>query len=344
MAQAQQVDGAGSKIDDPSELSRYSVPVRDEGDGMRSISLVHFARFKPLAAWSVSASILGASLALILGKGVVENPLPMVVAMACVILMQYAAHPMNDIMDLELDRQAPIDATGRHKPLVDGTATVREVKGLSSVIVVAVLVMMAYLILLQPVLILPAAYGMIALFGYNSSRLRWAYKPYTELYLGVPINILSVLVISFIGSGSITPLSVAVSVVFGFAASAFFVSMMSMDYPTDQANGKITTVVRWPRIRYCLGYPVLGLAVAVGTVPVLASIGGWEAVAAVIVSVLTFLVLAFLGSRVDELRLRFIDGRTDRPEGVSAHIRLGQLYVSVVFSVVLSAVLVAGGW
>jgi 1,4-dihydroxy-2-naphthoate octaprenyltransferase len=311
---------------------------------MRSISLIRFARFKPLAAWSVSASVLGASLALLIGGGAVENPLPMAVAMACVVLMQYVAHPMNDIMDIDLDRQAPIGPTGRHKPLVDGTATMQEVKHLSTVIVASVLVMMTYLIYLQPVLLVPAAYGMVALFGYNSSRLRWAYRPYTELYLGVPINMVSVMVISFIGSGAITPLSAAVSAIFGFAATAFFVSMMSMDYPTDRSNGKMTSVVRWPEVRYCGGYSMLGLAVAIGAAPVILSLGGWVAASVILASVLTFLALAVLGFRVDDLRLRFIGGKVDRPEGVSAHMRLGQLYVSVLFSIALSVMLILGGW
>jgi 1,4-dihydroxy-2-naphthoate octaprenyltransferase len=310
---------------------------------MRSISLVHFARFKPLAAWSVSASMLGASLSLFLGDGTVSNPVPMVLAMACVILMQYVAHPMNDIMDLELDRSASIGPTGRHKPLVDGNATVREVNYLSATVIAAVLILMAYLITLQPVLVLPAAYGMVGLFGYNHPRLRWAYRPYSELYLGVPINAVSVLVISFIGSGEMTLLSIAVSIIFGFAASAFFVSMMSMDYPADRASGKITSVVRWPRVRYCTGYPLLGLAAAIGAFPALTMLGGWKAGAAVLLCVLTFVVLTALGYGVDDLRFRYLSGGMPRPESSSSHMRLGQLYTSVIFSAALSLVLLAGG-
>ncbi|MDW5563557.1 MAG: UbiA family prenyltransferase [Methanomassiliicoccus sp.] len=310
---------------------------------MRSISLLHFARFKPLAAWSVSASVLGVALALLAGEGTLVGPASMVLAIICVALMQYVAHPMNDLMDLDLDRQAPIGPTGRHKPLVDGNATVPEVQRLSAVVVVIILLILTYLILLRPVLIAPAAYGMIALFGYNHPRLRWAYKPYTELYLSAPVNALSVLVISFIGSGTITAASVAVSAVFGFASSTFFVSMMSMDYPTDRLNGKITSIVRWPHVRYCTGYPMLGLAVAIGAIPVLILIGGLTATTAVCLCVLTFAVLAALGSGVDDLRLKFIYGGVQQPEGMSARLRLGQLYVSVLFSVALSIVLLAGG-
>jgi 4-hydroxybenzoate polyprenyltransferase len=310
---------------------------------MRSISLFHFARFKPLAAWSVSASVLGASLAFVLGNGTIADPVSMALAIAAVILMQYVAHPMNDVMDLELDRAAPIGPTGRHKPLVDGNATVREVHGLTTLIVGVVLAIMAYLIMLKPVLALPAAYGMVGLFGYNHPKLKWAYRPYTELYLGVPINAVSVLVISFVGSGTVTALSFAVSIIFGFAAGAFFVSMMSMDYPSDRVHGKITTVVRWPAVRYCAGYPMLGLAAAVGGIPVLASLGGWPAASAVLLCVLTFAVLAIIGRRVDDLRLRYLKGDGRDPEAPSGDLRLGQLYASVLFSAALAAILLAGG-
>ncbi len=311
---------------------------------MRSISLVQFARFKPLAAWSVSASLLGASLALFTGGGPLFAPYPMLLAIACVVLMQYVAHPMNDVMDLELDQMAPIGPTGRFKPLVDGTATIQEVNYLMTAIVLTVLLIMAYLIVLQPILLLPASYGMVALFGYNHKRLRWAYKPFAELYLGVPINVMSVLVISFIGSGEITQLSVAVSLVFGFASGAFFVSMMSMDYPTDRINGKVTTVVRWPRVRYCTGFTLFGLAVTVGSIPTFVSQDVWLAIPSVALSVTTFTVLAVLGYRVDDLRFRFLAGEVERPEGTSGSMRLGQLYTTVVFSIALSAFLLAGAW
>lgn len=269
--------------------------------------------------------------------------LPMALAIACVVLIQFIAHPMNDVMDLDLDRAAPIGPTGRHKPLVDGSATVCEANRLSLLIVSIVLAIILYLVLRQPVLALPAAYGMIGLFGYNHPRLRWAYRPYTELFLGAPINIVSVLVISFIGSGIITALSLSVSVVFGFAASSFFVSMMSMDYPTDLANGKLTTVVRYPAVRYCTGFPMLGLAAAVGALPALSSLGGWRGLSAVLLCIMVFVILIALGHRVDVLRLRYLEGGTDRPEPLSGDLRLGQLYASVLFSLALAIILLTGG-
>jgi hypothetical protein len=201
---------------------------------------------------------------------------------------------------------------------------------------------MLYLIILQPVLLVPAAYGMIALFGYNHPRLRWAYRPYAELYLGMPVNAISVLVISFIGSGVVTLLSVAVSVVFGFASSTFFVSMMSMDYPTD---GRTARSPRWyagpGEVLHRVSHagPRCGLRRrSRALLP-----GGMGSGVSGPVMCLDLHVLAAMGHRVDILRFNYLRGEVERPEGTSASIRLGQLYASVVFSIALSIVLLAGG-
>jgi 1,4-dihydroxy-2-naphthoate octaprenyltransferase len=312
---------------------------------MRLRPLVQFARFKPLTAWSISGSVLGASLAWYVSGQDLAAPLPMVLAMVCVVLMQYVAHPMNDITDYELDRQAPIGASGRFKPLVDGTVTMDQAKRLTVVLVGVILVMIAYLVLMQPLLVFPAAYGTAALIGYNHPSLKLAYRPYTELYLGVPINALAVAVVSYIGSGALSEVAVLVSVVFGFSASTFFVSMMSMDFPTDRANGKMTTIAVRPRLRYCTLYPVLGLSLAVAFFPPLAStLGSVPALAYLLISVASFAALIAVGHRVDGQRLRMLSGDSGEHEYLSGRLRLAQLYISVIYSIALSALfLVLGG-
>mgnify|MGYP005834246179 CR=1 FL=1 len=301
-------------------------------------SLLQFARFKPLAAWSLSGSAVGVALAFFLGGGSVLNVVPMALAICCVVLMQYVAHPMNDIMDYDLDRNALIGETGRHKPLVDGSATLSEVKRLSIAVVALVLIILAYLVLIQPVLALPAAYGLVALFGYNHPQLRWAYRPFTELYLSMPINALAVFVIAFIGSGAVTGTSVVMSVVFGFASSTFFVSMMSMDYPSDVRHRKWTTVAIAPALRYCTLYPLLGLVLAAVSLPVLISeLGAVPALAYLSVTGVVLSLLAWYGSKVDGLRHRYLRGEVTDMEGRSGDVRLRQLYLSVGYAAVLVA-------
>lgn len=91
---------------------------------METSSLIDFARFKPLTAWSMSSAAIGASLAIFLTRGRIEEPWLMVATMICVVLMQYVSHPINDITDLEVDRRAAIAVIGRRKPLVEDAISV----------------------------------------------------------------------------------------------------------------------------------------------------------------------------------------------------------------------------
>lgn len=311
---------------------------------MDTSSLLDFARFKPLAAWSLSSAVLGASLAFFLSGGEIAEPGPMAAAMVCIVLMQYVSHPLNDITDRELDAHVDIEASGRKKPLVNGSATVHEAKVLSAIILIVILVIMAGLIIFRPLLIIPAAYGVFAVLGYSHSRLRLSYRSFTELYLGVPVNVIAVLVIAYIGAGTISVLSVLVAIAFGFAASSIFVSMMSMDYATDRADRKVTTVVRYPRSRWCAVFPAIGLSAFIIALPFAAasmSIAALASLAAL--SVMTFFVLIAVGAKADRLRLDHLDGRSAGMEARSNGLRLKQLYTSVLFAVGMSVIFLQQG-
>ena len=132
---------------------------------MKPAALFYFARVKPMTAWSISGSLLGVALAGYLSNWHIVDVVPMILAAMVVVMMQYVAHPMNDLTDYDIDRQAPINETGRVKPLVDGMITHREARLLTMSIVIAVLAILSYLIWLRPILLLPAAYGVAALIG-----------------------------------------------------------------------------------------------------------------------------------------------------------------------------------
>ena len=311
---------------------------------MDASSLIDFARFKPLAAWSLSSTALGASMAVFLSGGRIDDPWLMAAAVVCVVLMQYVAHPLNDITDLEADRRAAIAATGRRKPLVDGPVTVGEAKALSGALVGTILLLMAGLILVRPALIVPASYGMFALMGYNHSAMRLSYRPYAELYLAAPVNAIAVLVIAYIGSDAITPLSILVATAFGIAASSLFVSMMSMDYRTDKEAGKRTTVAKHPRWRWCEAFPALGLIPFLAAIPLAySSMSYWGLVAYAALSTATFLAQAALVRRADRVRMEHIDRPGGRMEERSNDVRLKQLYISILYAVGLSAIFLQQG-
>jgi 1,4-dihydroxy-2-naphthoate octaprenyltransferase len=315
---------------------------------MKPYTLVSFARIRPLAAWSISGSAIGVGLALYLTGWAIVALLPMILAIIAVVLMQYVAHPLNDIMDYDLDMQAPISETKRVKPLVDGSITMKETKALSLVLIAVILAILTYLIILEPVLLLPAAYGMVALIGYNSSKVKLAYRPYTELYFGIPINTLTVTVISFIGSGIFTVLEVVVGILFGFMASSFFISMMSMDYPTDRTHGKNTTMVRHPRLRWCTYFPLIGMAfAAVSPALLYQEIGMGQALVFAAISVIFLSVVSMLGRRVDDIRISFLEGKVSDVERRSGDMRLNQLYLSIIYAFLIAgyfAVLGVGLW
>jgi len=307
-------------------------------------SLVDFARFKPLAAWSISSAVLGASMAFFLSDGEIVEPLPMAAAMACIVLMQYVSHPLNDITDRELDARAAIAATGRRKPLVSGSATVSEARVLSEIILVVVMFIMAGLVIFRPVLIIPATYGVFAVLGYSHSALRLSYRPFTELYLAVPVNMISVVVIAYIGAGTITMLSALVALAFGFAASTVFVSMMSMDYATDRADRKETTVVRYPRSRWCAAFPAFGLSALIISLPFAAATMGLAAILSLaVLSISAFLALILIGAKADRLRIDHLYGRPDDLEAGTNRLRLKQLYISVLYALGTSAIFLQQG-
>ncbi|HVO77640.1 MAG TPA: UbiA family prenyltransferase [Methanomassiliicoccales archaeon] len=300
--------------------------------------IIDFARIKPLMAWSMAESAIGLGLALYLTNWHIVAWLPTALAILAVVLIQWVAHPLNDIMDYDLDRQAPIESTARIKPIVDGRITMNETKWLTRALLLLILVIMIYLIAFQPVLVLPAAFGVGAMLGYSSKRLRLAYHPYSEFYLAVPINAIAITVVAYVGSGQLTWFTVLIGVVFGFAAGSFFLSMMSMDFPTDRLNGKMTTVVSYPRLRTCTYYPVAGLVIALAAGPFLiGALGPLLTVAYAGLTTLVFAGLIYYGRKVDDLRLSFLDGKVSDPEGRSGPLRLGQLYIATAYGFVLGA-------
>ncbi len=304
--------------------------------------LFHLARVKPLTGWSIGGSLIGIGVAVWqVGYAGVDWPL-LLLAVSCAILLQYVAHPLNDLMDRDVDAAAKIPETGRAKPLVAGTVTEAELKAFSVVLILIAVLISGYLILIRPLALGFALFGFFALIGYNTAPLRLAYHPYTEYYLAVPANALVVVAVAYVATESVTPVAVVLGILHGFAASAFFVSMMSMDLPSDIRNGKITTVGRHPTLPWGLIFPGIGLLIATALI-VLVLPGAMGSSGALLIAAITvpvYLVLAALGSRVDVVRRAYLRGVEAAFEEKTGNLRLLQLYVSIFYSVALLAVCV----
>jgi hypothetical protein len=114
--------------------------------------------------------------------------------------------------------------------------------------------------------------------------------------------------------------------------------MMSMDFPTDSRNGKRTTVVAHPRLRWCAYYPLIGLLFSVVSAPLIVEpLGVWPTLAYLTLSTAVFASLALLGSRVDVIRLDYLKGGTSGLEGLTGAGRLNQLYLSVAYALSMAA-------
>jgi 1,4-dihydroxy-2-naphthoate octaprenyltransferase len=262
------------------------------------------------------------------------------------VLIQYVAHPLNDLMDLEVDREAKIDETSRTKVLLNGMASPTELKILSIAAVAIVLGIVIYLSLNLPLIPVFAAIGLAGLIGYNYWPLRLAYHPFAEWYLGVPVNAALVVAAVYAGTGAITLLAVLFGLIHAFAVGAFFVTMMSMDYFSDVRNGKITTVGVFPRGAPCTVFALAGFCVTVAAyyfyigfvVPFPASLVLFGT------SLLTFWILVDLGSKADVFRHYALQAEygLDRFEGSTNKIRMEQLKYGIIHAALISFFLVFG--
>ncbi len=300
-------------------------------------ALFYLARVKPLTAWSIGGSLIGVGVAVWqAGYAGVDWPL-LLLATGCAILLQYVAHPLNDLMDRNVDAAAKIPETGRVKPLIAGTATAPELKALSAFLIITAVLISGYLVFMRPLTLWFALFGFFALIGYNSPPLRLAYHPYAEYYPAMPANALIVIGVAYVGTGAISPVAVTFGILHGFAASTFFVSMMSMDLPSDRRHGKCTTVGRQPHLPWGLLFPTVGLALGIFLIVVLlpGAMGIAGTALTLIVTLPAFLTLAVLGYRVDAAREAYLRGSGDVLEAKTGILRLRQLFVSILYSFAL---------
>lgn len=95
----------------------------------------HPAQVEPLTGWSIGGSLMELGIAIwqAVCVGVARSPL--ILPVICTILLQYAAHPLNDLIDRDFDAAAKSPETGRVKPPVAGTAAEAELKALSAALI-----------------------------------------------------------------------------------------------------------------------------------------------------------------------------------------------------------------
>lgn len=222
-------------------------------------ALYHLGNWGPLMSWSGCAILLGVGSAIHeLGVSSIDWFL-VVIAGAGTLIIQYAAHPVNDLLDYEVDARANIKGTGRHKVLHSGLATRPELARLSSFLVASAVGMMLYVSAVRPVALVFGLVGLFGLWAYNWKPLKLSYYPFSELAVDIPVNIAMVVAIALVASNHLLYLAFAMGVVQTFMAVSMHISYFAMDTESDDIGGKRSTIVAYPQYPWCTIYPAIGL-------------------------------------------------------------------------------------
>jgi 4-hydroxybenzoate polyprenyltransferase len=215
------------------------------------------ARWRPLMAWGGSAGVLGVAVSTYLvGAGQVDWPLTGI-AILGVVLLQFAAHPLNDIYDVEVDRETDIKGTGREKVLVTGLASIRDVSKITLVIFAVVIGLLALVTASRPYALPLAAVGFLSVTAYSLPPFRLAYRPFAEFIVVLPAHVTMVVGIVYAATNRFPLLAVITGLIHGLAGVTFYGASRSMDLKADARFGKNTTRVLYPSIPWCT---IMGLA------------------------------------------------------------------------------------
>ena len=255
-------------------------------------------RFGPLTAWSGAGVLLAVGVS-IAAVGVRAVAWPLFIAGALVaLLLQYVAHPINDIVDYEVDVKANIQGTGRDKTLISGLATARDLKAVAIGVVALCVVLSAAVIYYRPLAFWFGIVGFAAVAAYNLPPLRLSYHPFSEPLMGFPTCLAIVVGLSYVATNQLLVFAVPVAILAGFMIVAVHVTYFAMDVQSDLWGGKNSTVATFPRIYWSTFWPALGFVysviVAILSTPVFFA------------STVLFVAMVFMGVNVDEIRARYM--------------------------------------
>ena len=230
-----------------------------------------------------------------------------VIAGIAALLIHIDGHLWNDIMDREIDGREKSRETGRDRPLVYGWATVDEYRKMSTVIVVLVIVLAAYLTTQRawiPVLI---GLGFLFDYGYNHPRIALAHHPFTEWYIFPWLVVGVTVTVVYAATGIFSPLAFILSMLHGLTVTCFVVSMMRRDARSDRLGGKLTSSVVYPGLPHSTVYGIVTLFMSVLMLYPLTLILENRDLAYLLVLTTAFIagMNTVLGARIDQLQYPF---------------------------------------
>jgi 4-hydroxybenzoate polyprenyltransferase len=325
---------------------------------MRAKTLYWIGRWGAIQSWSGSGVILGVAAAIYeLGFASIDWGLVAIAALG-VVLVHYVSHALNDLTDYEIDAKTNIEGTGRHKILLAGDVTKKELTWLSIGLIALVTAMAVYVGYRLPLALLFVGVGYFGMLGYNSKPLKLAYKPLNEIVVDIPVNMAMVVGVAYVATSQLIGLAIVMGVFQTFMGMSMKVTYAAMDSGTDRHLGKVTSSVRFPQFPWSTIYPACGLFSVVAFLllrvnPLL-----------LIVPAALFALQTWYAMKVDWLRNDFLlkqgvvrrrnffhslvrgipSSTTDTWEGTShamSKLLVKQLVVTIVNGILLGAVLIA---
>jgi len=202
-------------------------------------------RWKPVAAWGAVGILLAVACAV--SSGLPVDWLNLLVAAGIVLLIQgIIAHGINDLADEQVDRIAPIEATGRSKLLVSGEMSRScMVAVISSAAVLTLLLLILLVVRVDYGVLFFAGVAVYAAFGYSEKPLRLGWKPFSELTVVVPVITALICSVEYVLIGTVTLTAIYIGISYGFFNASWFMYSRAQDYEADKAMRKNTTIVRY---------------------------------------------------------------------------------------------------
>jgi 4-hydroxybenzoate polyprenyltransferase len=202
-------------------------------------------RWRPVTAWGVVGIMIAVACALHSGLAI-DVPSLFYVVGVILLVQGIVAHGVNDLADLEVDKIAPIEETGRQKVLVTGEMTRNQMlavlcsAGLAAFLLVIFLAMRA-----GPYVFVFTTFMLYSVFGYSCKPLKLGWRPFSELTVVVPTIMMLILGVEYVAIGTVTPLAVVMGMSYGFFNASWFMYSRAQDYEADYKMGKMTTIGRY---------------------------------------------------------------------------------------------------
>jgi 4-hydroxybenzoate polyprenyltransferase len=218
-------------------------------------------RWRPVTAWGIIGITIAVACAF--HSGLTIDWVNLFYVTGVILLVQgIIAHGVNDLADVEVDRIAPIEETGRSKVLVTGEMTRDKMlallgsTGLTAFLLVIYLAMRA-----GPYVFVFAAFAAFAVFGYSCKPLRLGWHPFSELTVVVPTITAMILGVEYVLIGTVTAPALLLGSSYGFFNASWFMFSRAQDYEADKEVGKRTTIVSYG-LSYTQDFAVLYLVMS----------------------------------------------------------------------------------